>query len=556
MLVALLALSPGKPVSVERIIDLLWPDEPPPTAREMVRIYVGRARKRLGESAITTQPAGYALATDSGSVDALRFQRICNAASRMLEEGDSGGAVKAVDEALALWQGPPLADLESLPFVRDEQARLEEQQLHAIEDRIEAELTLGRAGRLVAQLESLVREHPYRERLRGQLMLALYRSGRQTEALHHYQDGRNLLIEELGVEPDPDLQEMQKAILRQDPSLQVDAHRAVQAPTPSTAGAPAQRSKRVLAGAVAAALIIAIAVAVALVTFGRRHSSRRIGPHTVGAIDPRTGAIGHTLHLGGLLTGLAAEDGHLWVGDGERPSLTELDTGRLRTVRTLPLSSFPFRTVAGFGAVWVANGFDGTITHIDSKNGRARVFKPEPRASGRVQLAIGDGTVWAASQDGVLSRLDPRSQRATGTVTGIGRPNALAAGLGSVWLAEATQDTILRIGPTPGGVVRPIPIGGIGEGIAVGDGSVWVVTPSPSRLWRINPSTDAVTASIVVGGGPTTVALTPHAVWVGSQDGSISRVDPANDRVVQTIASSSSVAGLAALPDRVWVSTR
>ena len=554
LLVALLALNAGKPVSLEWIVDTLWPDDPPPTAREMVRIYVGRVRKRLGENAIRTRPGGYALDTESEAVDVLRFERLCKAASRDLHEGDASGALAVLEQALALWQGPPLPELGALPFVREERARLDELHLAAVEDRIDAELELGRAGELVAELESLVRDQPHRERRRCQLMLALYRSGRQTEALAHYQDARRLLVDEFGVEPGPELQALQKAILTQDPSL--SAHSGTRPGAAATAPKRAGRQhRRLAAGLSAAAAVAAAAVVVALVVQGTP-STVAIGRDSISAVDTQTGAVVKSLHLGGLPGPVAVDSARVWLGDGRLRRLQELDARRLRTLRTIGLPDFPEAIVTGFGAAWVANGYNGTIVRIDAEHGDSRVFRPEPNAHGRVALATGYGGLWAASQDGVLVRLDPRSLAATTRIGGLASPSAIATGLGGVWVADATRDELVRVDPLKNRIAHTIPIGGTAADVAVGNGSVWAVTPLEGRLWRIDPRTNAVVASIAAGPKPLTVAATPGSVWVGSADGTLSEVDPNRNRVVRTIRTGGPVAGLAALRNRVWVTVR
>jgi predicted ATPase/DNA-binding SARP family transcriptional activator len=223
-LVALLVLHVGETVSSDRLIEELWPAYDP-GARARLQVYVSQLRKifdRDGE-ALETRPGGYALVVEPDAVDALRFERLAAVGREMLASGEPERAARTLSEALALWRGSPLGDLAYEPFAAAAVARLEELRLGAVEDRIDAELALGRHGELVAELERLVAEQPLRERLRGQLMLALYRSGRQADALSAFREARRVLREELGLEPGPELQELQQAILRQDAALRVEA---------------------------------------------------------------------------------------------------------------------------------------------------------------------------------------------------------------------------------------------------------------------------------------------------------------------------------------------
>lgn len=222
-LLALLILHAGEAVHTERLIDELWGEHPPPTARTIVQGLVSRLRSTLeparkkGEPARLLQTIGreYRLAIEPEAVDAGRFKQLLD------EARDAEPATRSamLTEALGLWRGSALADLAYEPFAQRAIAALEELRTKAIEDRFEADLASGQGGELVPGLEAAIAAHPFRERLRGFLMLALYRAGRQTEALEAYRRTRALLIEEIGIEPGPALRELETAILRQDPAL-------------------------------------------------------------------------------------------------------------------------------------------------------------------------------------------------------------------------------------------------------------------------------------------------------------------------------------------------
>jgi DNA-binding SARP family transcriptional activator len=218
-LLALLAIHVGEVVPSERLITYLWGESPPPTATTSLQNAVSQLRKMLGPDAVETRTPGYALRADRDAVDARRFERLLDEA----RSAEAERRISLVREALQLWRGPPLGDFPYEAFAQNEAARLEEVRLTAVEERIEAELELGRAADLVGELEGIVRENPLRERPRGQLMLALYRSGRQAEALQAYQEARRMLVEELGIEPMPALQQLHASILRQESALQPQA---------------------------------------------------------------------------------------------------------------------------------------------------------------------------------------------------------------------------------------------------------------------------------------------------------------------------------------------
>ena len=233
-LLAMLLLHREEVVPAAALIEALWGDEPPGTAQTALHGHVSALRKLIGADRIRTRPPGYLLRATAGEVDVARFESLVLQAR---ERDDPDERSACLREALALWRGEPLAELRYEAFAEREIARLEELRLGAIEERVDAELALGRHHELVAELESLVAEHPFRERLRGQLMLALYRCGRQADALHGFQSGRTALVEQLGIDPGPALRQLELRILRQDPGLDLPAAGA----RPSAPSEPAVR---------------------------------------------------------------------------------------------------------------------------------------------------------------------------------------------------------------------------------------------------------------------------------------------------------------------------
>jgi DNA-binding SARP family transcriptional activator/predicted ATPase len=236
-LLADLLLSTGRTVATPRLIDDLWGEELPDSATKMVQIYVSRLRKALPPGVLVTTASGYLLDAPPEQVDLFRFERLVGAGRSALAAGDPSGAAEALRTALALWRGPALAEFDE-PFAQTEARRLEELRLAALEERIEADLLLWRHADLVPEIDALVRREPLRERLREQLMLALYRSGRQADSLSAYQDARRQLSEELGIEPSTSLRELERRILNQDPGLAIrpPAGTAVHAVPPGAPG--------------------------------------------------------------------------------------------------------------------------------------------------------------------------------------------------------------------------------------------------------------------------------------------------------------------------------
>jgi DNA-binding SARP family transcriptional activator len=215
-LLARLLLDAGHVVAVETLVDGLWGERAPASANKLLQVYVSQLRKALGRDAIETRRPGYLVRVEEGRYDLARFEALTEAAR---ETADPARRADMLGEALSLSRGPALAEFRAEPFARAAARRVAELRLAAVEQRIDAELELGQHERVIGELEGLVEQEPLRERPRRQLMLALYRSGREAEALARYREGRRLLVDELGIEPTPALQKLERAILRRDPAL-------------------------------------------------------------------------------------------------------------------------------------------------------------------------------------------------------------------------------------------------------------------------------------------------------------------------------------------------
>jgi DNA-binding SARP family transcriptional activator len=236
---AVLLLHPNETVSCDSLIDALWGEAPPRTAPKALQGYVSQLRKALtpaqdgrpSDETLVTRPPGYALCVDRNQLDAFRFAQILAEARQASGGGDAEGAAKTLRRALALWRGPALAEFAFDEFAQAEILRLEALHLDVLEERIAADMVLGRHTEVVGELRALVGEQPLRETLRGRLMLALYRSGRQADALHEYRQARRHLVEELGIEPGEELRRLERDILAHDAALTpTAAHEAVGPP--------------------------------------------------------------------------------------------------------------------------------------------------------------------------------------------------------------------------------------------------------------------------------------------------------------------------------------
>src|SRR5438270_1994252 len=239
LMAILLLETPHDLVPTERLIDDLWGSSPPATASKALQVHMSQLRRALGPGQpIITRPNGYALRVAEDTLDLHRFEKLLSKARKLRDAGEVRGALGALDDALALWRGPALADVALLGPGAAEADRLESLQAVAHEERMELELARGGGASLVPELEALIASHPYRERMYGLLMLALYRAGRQADALAVFRQARMLLVEDLGLEPGPELVRLEAAILAQDPALdQPTAAAALPAASPRQSAA-------------------------------------------------------------------------------------------------------------------------------------------------------------------------------------------------------------------------------------------------------------------------------------------------------------------------------
>jgi DNA-binding SARP family transcriptional activator len=259
-LLALLLLHRNRVVSTEKLIDELWGDEPPARATKTLQVYVSQLRKELGPERLLTRAPGYELRVAEDELDVDRFEKLGAEARERMAAGDAAGTVEGMRRALDVWRGPALLEFRAEPFAERAAGRLEDLRLAAVEDWLHAALEAGEAASIVPELEELVSSHPLRERPRELLMLALYRAGRQADALELFRHTRELFVSDLGIEPGASLRELEQAMLRQDTALlrDVPAQRTSSG-SPSGAGARRRRAPWVLVAvtALAAAGIVA-----------------------------------------------------------------------------------------------------------------------------------------------------------------------------------------------------------------------------------------------------------------------------------------------------------
>jgi YVTN family beta-propeller protein len=555
---ALLLLNANRVVATERLIDELWGESPPHTARSALQVYIAGLRKALGSDGamLRTSPPGYVLELERGTLDVDRFSEL-RAEARTSTDHEHTAIL--LNDALALWRDTPLAELVSEPF-ENAVAQLEQLRLETLEERIDAELALGRYTELVTELDGLVAEYPYRERLRAQLMLALYGSGRQAEALQAYQAARRTLNEDLGLQPGQELRELEAAILRQDQGLSaaVDGshvtHDGAGSATPVPGDAPIPlRLPRTRRGLIALLLPIAfaaaLAAAAAVLLLRGEAAPFTAPPNSVAVIDPEldevVGATGVGPRPGPITYGAQS----VWVGNVDDKTLTRVDPETSQPLRTIPLPATPTGIDFGFGAVWVAHGRSGQLSRVDPQFNRVTTVDLAGRAlyfpTGSV--TVGGRWVWVVFGDSTLWRVDPaRMRESQSTLVGAGS-SAVVTGRGSVWVSNSGDSNVQRFDPTTfeEGPLKTYTVGRTPTGMTVADGAIWVAIRNDDLVMRINPD-DGSRLDISVGDGPEALAAGAGSVWVANRAaGTISRIDPATNDVVREIKVGNAPSGIA-----------
>jgi peptide/nickel transport system substrate-binding protein len=533
-LLAMLGLHANATLSMDRLVDGLWGDDPPATAEKMVQLYVSQLRRVLnGAAEIITHGRGYELRIEEERVDAARFERL-------VREGTA-------DEALALWHGEALADVSQEPFAAAEIRRLEELRSQAGGRAVDEDLAAGRDQEALARLERLIAEEPLREPLHAQRMLALYRAGRQAEALDAYVAARRQLVDEAGVEPGAELHELHARILRQDPALLASRRRPVR-PRPAAPRSHVLAARRLVAAAAAAVLLAAAGFAISRLTRADRVPGLRAD--SVGVIDPKTRAIKGDYVLGPSPGAIAAGAGSVWVANPGDGTVSRIRSSS-RRIEVIDAGRAPVALAFGGGSLWVAQGDDGAIARVDPATDR--LVQPVAVGNGVRALAVGLGAVWVATAlDGKIVRVDLHSGRVNRRTALGGQPSAVAVGYGAVWAAAEESGIVVRIDPRSGLVMTQIGVGHGPSALAAGLGAVWVANRQDGTVSRIDPGAGHVTAIFPAGVTPSALAIADGALWVADSDGAVLRIDP--DRgTASRVRTGGAPAALAAAGGRLWV---
>lgn len=554
----------------------------------MLQGYVSHLRKVLepgrerGEhELLLSRPPGYMLQIRDDQVDAERFEQLTSQARRLLEEGNVEAAARSFREALALWRGPALADLAYESFARADVDRLEELRLAALEDRVDAELQLGRHELLVGELRELVDDHPFRERLRAQLMAALYRCGRQADALQVYRDGRRELLDGLGIEPGPALRELEQAILRQDPAL------GKPTPLPPIVSRVGRRWPLLAS----AGILVGTALAAAL-AFGHSGTAKAVvRSNSVAVIDPGKNILVKDIPVGAYPGPLTADDEFVYVCNIGAATMSRI-LPRTRKVYDTGSLSRAIDMVAVDNHLWAADGGvashtpapPGTVLDYDLSSAQMRMIRLGPSVDGDEEqttvAASDDGSeIWAGNKDrATVTQLQPPTLARVHGIAPGGLAVVSRAGPGdTVWASDPSRDTVVRIDGARSRITHRIRIPGEPSRLVADDQAVWVIARNhngsgqwrPTRgttpaLWRIEPKTNKAVERIPLPLTPIRIALGAGSVWVtamrvlsysgASVDATVFRIDPATNRIVARIPlHTRAVDGIVVSHGFVWV---
>jgi DNA-binding SARP family transcriptional activator len=590
-LLGVLLLHPNEVVSAERLIDELWGERPPATSAKSVQVYVSQLRRELGSrngELLVTRSNGYLLRVGGEDLDVQRFERALAEGERALAAGEVRRASDTLGGALALWRGAPLSDFAYEPFAQQEIARLEELRAVAVEERIEAELALGRHAQVVGDLEALVRAHPLRERIRGLLMVALYRCGRQAEALETYREGARRLRDELGLEPGVELRELEAKVLEHHPDIAPpgrprsvpDAGKASEAPATAPRAPPPRAHRRAPAAALiaAAALVLGAAAIAAALRSGEKPAvpagaSLDLAANSIAGMPVSGRALEFGIPLPGRPTDVAAADGTAYVSTVESPALTVIDARSRSRSRTVPLRMTPGAVAIAEDGVWVADSRRGLVVRLAPgyQEQTARISYPRapiarPNVGGfrldPTSLAAGAGAVWLTDGSPRLRRVDPRTSRLT-SVAAAQPLDGVTVGAGAVWAFSARRAVVVRVDPRTNAVTDVIPIvsrrgaeAPFPIAIAANARGVWVLNGNTATVTRIDPVQRGPTDTIAIGVDrlPSDIAAAGETVWVANFDGSLARID-AGTRKVSSLSVGESLSGVASDGTRLWATT-
>jgi YVTN family beta-propeller protein len=565
---AALLVARGQAVSVEHIADALWGERSPPGHAATIQSYVFRLRELLepgrhsgqAPGVLVTEPGGYRLLVEPDAVDFLEFEQLLVSGQDQLARGTPHEASATLACALSLWRGPVLADLADYDFVAHFARRLDELRLETEEARIDAELMLGHHVSMVAELGSLVESYPLREHLQAQRILALYRSGRQADALDAYRQVRVQMLDELGIEPGTELTALHRAILNQDPGLLPESGSDGRKQDGGTPGRPStrhgvRRTTKVLVSVAVVGALCLVAAGVHAVRTSHAPGLTTLPANSVVRIDGN-GTFHEVVKVGVSPDGVALSKGAAWVANTSADTVSKIDLVRDVLVQTTPVGNAPQAMAVSGSDLWVVNSQGSSVSRLSLKT--AQVVDTIAVGNQPAAIAIGPSGVWVANTaDGTVVRIDPATDETDDPVAVGLRPDGIAVDAKTIWVSNGGDGTVSPIDASTQTVGSSISVGAGPAGIVATDDAVWVANSLSQSTTRIDPENRRVQAVIPVGDGPQSIAMVGSRPWVSNEfDGTVTVIDPAANSASRRIATGASVRGLVSTGSSAYVTTR
>ena len=561
-LLALLLLHANEAVSPERIVDELWPVAPPENARKSIHIYISRLRKAIGPARIDTTPVGYLLHVDPGELDVTHFETLVRAGREALARSAPEDAESLFDRALALWRVAPLADFRFESFAQSETRRLQELHDTVVADRVDARIACGRANLVIQELAALIEQAPLWERPRAQLMRAFYLTGRQADALELYRRTRELLDDELGVEPGIELQRLERQILNHDPEL----GEPTPPPTPRT------RRRRMLRRSLGLVCVLVMAILAGTFVFSRGAAPSSIRPNVhnptqaVSTIDPATNRVASTTHVGRYPARIVASRNAVWILDTQDDTISRIDPSTRLVVHTFTPGSVVSDIEAYAGSLWAAAPHANRVLRLDATTDgiTSRIVAPSA-----LLLASGRGLLWVSGTH--LLTVDPKSEKSRvvsdrqyiagkpssyGTSAGIDANTSSTVMTGRWWFFDDAGGVVLRVDPATGKERQSRHLVGFDDAtrMIAAQGALWLSSADRDALLRMDPDTLAWTMKVAVGSRPVGVTYGAGSLWVANSGaGTVTRIDPADGRVQATISVGGTPFDMTFARGLVWV---
>lgn len=553
-----LLLNANRPTTVASIIEGVWGDDPPQTAAKMVQVFVSRLRSVLHDAPpkrIITSGPSYQIEVHEDELDLLRSRSLQASAVAVLAT-DPRRALMELDRALALW-GSPLVDVADLPVATSASMSLREEHLNLRDLQIEAMMGCGRFADAIRELRTEIELDPYRDRARANLMVALYRSGRQVAALEAFADYRTELAATTGLDPSATILLLHERILRQDadlndfPSPPAYPQGATSISEPTLPRVP-RRAIGVVIVALACAAGLALILSVALPS---RPMSPGISANSLVEIDQDTGALVDDIPVGTSPGPVTVASQSVWAASGDDHTLTQVDLATNKVVNTYGLGAAPTALTASQGIVWISDGFDGKLSRVlVSAHQVSEPFYPARQISGLVATATFGDDLWVGLSDHSLVELNQRNLEAVSGYTLPFQPRAITVDGSLVWAIGMMNGLLARV-DTVTGKVDSIHIDARPFALGSGFGSIWVAASHPDELIRLTEAGREV-ARYKLTASPSGVTTTTDSVWVAeAKSGTIERIDPAGKRLQTTVTIGHPIGGIAASGDRLWLTT-